>query len=584
MFGLISRKALLSERQEALVEQERAAFDGLRAALRAFGADVAPADLRTIDETIAHLGELFLLVIAGEFNSGKSSFINALLGDRVVAEGVTPTTDRITLIRYGEEATETPIGDYTLERQFPAEVLQQIVLVDTPGANAVIRRHEELTRDFIPRADLVLFITSADRPFTESERGFLELIREWGKKVVIILNKVDLLEEHERLQVEQFIREHATVLFGYAPEILGVSARAAQRARTADDADLWEQSRFESVERYILETLDTEQRVRLKLLSPLGVAQRLVEKYLQVVEGRLGTLQQDVATIENIERQLDLFRDDLTGDFHYHTAEVANILGEFELRGLQFFDDTIKVTNIPRLVRDSQGIRAEFEEVIVADVPQQIEARTQALIDWMIDKNLRLWQAITDYLRREKVPQHAGGLIGDVGGSFEYNRSALIDSVAHSAQAVVERYDRQAESALLADEVRGAVAGSALVGLGAVGLGALLVTLLHTAALDFTGVLAAGVLAVGGLYLIPNKRRQIKKQFRERVATLREQLADTMRRAFDRELEQMLVRIRDAIAPYTRFIRSQREHLLGVQQKLSDVDVELERIRDSIER
>ena len=584
MRGLGSGRKLLTERHEALVEQERSALTALQVALNAFGADVAPGDTRTLDEILAHLGELFMLVIAGEFNSGKSSFTNALLGEKVVAEGVTPTTDRITLIRYGDHVEEIPKGDFIVERHFPADILRSMVIVDTPGTNAVIRRHEELTREFIPRADLVLFVTSADRPFTESERAFLEVIREWGKKVVIVLNKVDLLSDPEREQIEAFITEHATKLFGFAPEIFAVSARAAQKARSTDNPDDWKQSRFEQIENYILQTLDEEQRIRLKLLSPLGVAQRLSDKYLDVVEGRLSTLQSDVGTIENIERQLDLFKDDLGEDFNYHKTAVTNILNDFELRGLQYFDDTIKVTNIPRLARDSDGIRAEFEQEIVGSVPQDIEKRIQDLIDWMIEKNLRLWQSITEYLRRERVPQHRDGLIGDVGGSFEYNRNALIESVATSAQQVVASYNREHESEALAEEVRGAIAGSALVGIGAVGLGALLVALLHTAALDFTGILAAGVLAVGGLYLIPNKRRQVKNQFRERLAELKERLLGTMNRAFDTEIDKMITRIRDAIAPYTRFIRSQREVLVNVQAKLSDVDVELGRLRDEIER
>ena len=67
----------------------------------------------------------------------------------------------------------------------------------TDGGNAIIRQHEQLTQDFVPRSDLVIFITSADRPFTESERTFMQRIREWGKKVVILLNKTDLLEDAE---------------------------------------------------------------------------------------------------------------------------------------------------------------------------------------------------------------------------------------------------------------------------------------------------------------------------------------------------------------------------------------------------
>jgi small GTP-binding protein len=578
---------MLTERQEALLEEVRRILLGLRDALVRFGADVAPGDMRTLNDTIAHLDELFLLVIAGEFNSGKSSFINALLGEKVLAEGVTPTTDRITLLRYGDAPTEQPLEEFLLERDFPADVLRRLTIVDTPGTNAIIRRHEELTRDFIPRADLVLFVTSTDRPFTESERAFLSTIQEWGKKIVIVLNKADLLEEHELEQVVTFIRENARDLLGITPEIFPVSARLAQRARANSDEattrdEAWRASRFEAIERYVLETLDEEQRVRLKLLSPLGVAQRLADKYLALAESRLETLQQDFMTLDNIERQLDLFRDDLSDDFKYHLTEVENILSEFELRGVRFFDDTIQLRNIFHLAR-SERVREEFEAQVVDDLPRQIEDRLHSLIDWMIDKNLRLWQAVMDYLQRDRVPEHRAGLIGDVGGSFEYNRGALLESVGHKAQQVVASYDREAESLALGEDVRNAIAATALAEVGAVGLGALLVTLLHTAALDFTGVLAAGVVAIGGLYLLPAKRRQVKREFHDKIAGLREQLLATMRRQFSSELDQMLARIREAIGPYTRFIRAQREQLTTIQGDLSDVDVDLGRLRAEIQ-
>jgi small GTP-binding protein len=582
LFGLLSRKKVLTDRQEALLEQERKALGDLRGALDRFGADVAPGDTRTLDETIAHLDELFLLVIAGEFNSGKSSFINALLGDKVLAEGVTPTTDRITLLRYGAEPTEQPLEEFLLERDFPADVLRRLTIVDTPGTNAIIRRHEELTREFIPRADLVLFVTSADRPFTESERGFLQAIQEWGKKIVFVLNKVDLLEDPEVEQVVGFIREHARDLLGFTPEIFPVSARQAQPARAGAGDGAWQASRFEAVERFILETLDEQERVRLKLLSPLGVAQHLTDKYLKVVEGRLDTIQEDVKTIENIDRQLDLFRDDLTDDFRYHLTEVEHVLSEFELRGMQFFDETIVLRNIWQL-RSKEWVQNAFEREVVGDLPQQVEARLSGLIDWMIDKNLRLWQAVMDYLRRERVPQHKSDIIGDVGGSFEYNRGELIESVARRAQQVVASYDRELEARQLSEDVRDAIVATGLAGVGAVGLGALVLTIFQTAFLDFTGLLAAGAVAAIGLFVLPAKRRQVKKTFHEKLADLRARLLDTMRGQFGSELEQMLARIREAIGPYTRFIRAQREQLIAVPRDLSDVDVELGRLKAEIE-
>ena len=87
----------------------------------------------------------------------------------------------------------------------PSAFLKDTAIVDTPGTNAVLRHHEQLTGEFIPRSDFILFVTSADRPFTESERIFLELIRDWGKKVLIVLNKVDLLEDRDE-KVQAFLK------------------------------------------------------------------------------------------------------------------------------------------------------------------------------------------------------------------------------------------------------------------------------------------------------------------------------------------------------------------------------------------
>ncbi len=584
MTPFMTRRKLLTERQEALLEAIRAALEALRAALKRFGVDVAPDDARILNDVITNLDELFLLVVAGEYNSGKSSFINALLGASVVAEGVTPTTDRITVLRYGDTPGENVSGALLVEHRFPADVLRHMAIVDTPGTNAIIKRHEELTRDFIPRADLVLFVTSASQPFSASERAFLELIRDWGKKVVIVVNKADLLDDAGLTEVVAFVGRHAEDLFGVRPEIFAISSRLARQARDSNDQALWDASRFPAIEQYISDTLDEEQRVRLKLLSPLGVARRLAERYLAAIEDRLLSLRDDVAAIENIERQLAQFCSDLTDDFQRHQADIANILNEFELRGMQFFDDTIRVSNLFNLARRQQEISDTFAHDIVADVPQQIEARLQALIDWMVEKNLRMWQGVIDYLRRERAVQQRSGLIGEIGGTFEYNRNALIESVAREAEKVVASYNREAEAQALTEEVRAAIASSTLVGAGAVGIGTLLVLLLHGALFDVTGVLVAGLLAIGGLYIIPNKRRQIKRQFHQRVADLRETLAATMERQFNAELDRMITRIRDAIDPYTRFVYTQHDHLLTIQRELSDAEAEISRLQAEVER
>src|SRR3954471_2028736 len=265
---LLARRGILSRREQEVRAREQELLERLAAALERFGSDVAADDLRRFQEAREQLTGLFLLVVAGEFNSGKSSFINALLGERVLPEGVTPTTDRINLLRYGPEVSEQLLEAFLLERTYPSDLLREITIVDTPGTNAIIRRHEELTRDFIPRADLVLFVTSADRPFTESERAFLEQIREWGKKIVFVVNKIDILARlEERQQVLDFVRDNAAGLLAEAPRLFPVSARHALAARADGSAEAWRASGFDDVDTYLVRTLNQEERIRLKLLN-----------------------------------------------------------------------------------------------------------------------------------------------------------------------------------------------------------------------------------------------------------------------------------------------------------------------------
>src|SRR5918998_269327 len=254
---------ILDERREAQVNRERALMERLIGFLKDFGAP--PEDVELVRRALSDLEELFLLVVVGEFNSGKSAFINALLGAEISEEGVTPTTDRITVLRHNPEPAQRERRDGVIEKGYPNAFLREIAIVDTPGTNAIIRHHEELSRGFVPRSDLVLFVTSAERPLTESERGYLELIRDWGKKILLIINKADLLSEEEnREQVRSFVEGGIRSMLGLAPPIFFVSALLARKAKAATSTieryALMQASGFEELERYVTDLLDEEGR------------------------------------------------------------------------------------------------------------------------------------------------------------------------------------------------------------------------------------------------------------------------------------------------------------------------------------
>ncbi|MCB0108327.1 MAG: dynamin family protein, partial [Caldilineaceae bacterium] len=243
---------LLTREQDELLRQERSLLEELRLHLSRL--DATDDDLDLLKQSLKQLEEFFLLVVVGEFNAGKTAFLNALLGQRLLAEGVTPTTDRIHVLRHGESHRRHSFDDDILMLDLPVEWLREINLVDTPGANAVIQRHQQITEHFVPRSDLVLFVTSADRPFSESERMFLERIRQWGKKIVIVVNKIDLIaEEGEREQVLAFVRNNARQLLDVEPQIFAVSARKALQAKQEgleNQAELWQASQFAELERF----------------------------------------------------------------------------------------------------------------------------------------------------------------------------------------------------------------------------------------------------------------------------------------------------------------------------------------------
>jgi small GTP-binding protein len=583
---LLTRKGILSRKEQELRAREQELLERLARALERFGSDVAPEDLRRFQEARQQLDGLFLLVIAGEFNSGKSSFINALLGERVLPEGVTPTTDRINVLRYGDGVSENLREAYLLERTHPAELLREISIVDTPGTNAIIRRHEELTRDFVPRSDLVLFVTSADRPFTESEREFLEQIRQWGKKIVFIVNKIDILTPPERQQVVKYVDDNAALLLGEEPRIFGVSARNALEARenqTASSEQRWEQSGFDAVEDYLLNTLDQEERVRLKLLNPLNVGLRLAAKYKEATFERLKLLAQDVEALQNIDQQLAVFHQEMLRDFEPRLGRLDVLLSDMERRGSRFFEETIRIGRI-RSLMDSEGVKRAFEREVVADTPRAIEDEVGRVIDWIVERNHKLWQDISAYIDRRQLARYREGMIGEVGASFSYNRQALLDSIGRASQEVLGSYNREAESQAIANEIQGAFASTALAEAGAIGLGTIVVTLVTGAAADVTGIVLAAALAVGGFYILPRRRRQAQRDFQRRISELRTRLKEALTRQVHLELEQSSARINEAIAPYRRFVQTQQQQLNEARGELVATEDALLRLRADLER
>jgi small GTP-binding protein len=272
----------------------------------------------------------FHLVVVGEFNHGKTTFVNALLGEHVLPVGVTPTTAAIHHIRWAEhpealvvstggekrvipfdDAKSFAVGgtapaenvDY-LEIGYPAVLLKErILLVDTPGVNDLSLQRADITYSYIPRADAVLFLLDAGQILKESERVFLndKLLKASRDKIVFVITKWDLLSGDEPREALAYAKNHLSTLVR-EPVVFPVSA---EKALAGDVAS----SGLEPLVAYLTRFL-AEERGRILLDNSLGEGLGVAQLLSKGVDARRRSV---LMKTEEIDRRIAALEKDLTG-------------------------------------------------------------------------------------------------------------------------------------------------------------------------------------------------------------------------------------------------------------------------------
>ena len=382
---------ILDPSQDELLKEERRVLTRLQLALAGFDGGRAPVRPRPFDSA----ARCALPARRRRRVQRRQERLHQRARRRpVVQEGVTPDHRADQDPSVGEARRTVPRqGDARHHRARPP-ILREIHIVDTPGTNAIIREHEIITADFVPRSDLVLFVTSADRPFTETERVFLEQMRDWGKKIVVVINKIDILETEDDIQqVVAFVAESRGKLLGIGPEIFPVSARAALRAKEWR-ARAWAASRFEALERYIHDTLDEAGRVRLKLLNPLGVAPAWQNGTGRRASG--SRCSRRICALDDVERQLGVYQRDRRAVRSSHGGDRQDPARAGAARPRVLRRDAPHRPSLRSLEPHPRaaGVRAgRRRRRAAADRTKGQRAR-----GLMIESDFRQWQAITAHL------------------------------------------------------------------------------------------------------------------------------------------------------------------------------------------
>ena len=185
------------------------------------------------------------------------------------------------------------------------------------------------------------------------------------------------------------------------------------------------------------------------------------------MQADLKVLQDDNALLDDVQRQMIYYNEDMQRNFKARLGEIDNLLYEMEKRGNDFLDDRIRLARIPDLLRSKQ-LESDFEKEVVADTPEQIEQRVSELVDWLVEQDLRQWTAVSDHLT-ERSAEHDGRIVGESGpreGTLAYDRQRLIESIGKATKRAVDTFDKEKEAEELAQSARSAVVNTGLAGIG----------------------------------------------------------------------------------------------------------------------
>ncbi|XP_006851107.2 probable transmembrane GTPase FZO-like, chloroplastic isoform X1 [Amborella trichopoda] len=567
-------------------------------------------EISLLVDAVARLDEPFLLVIVGEFNSGKSTVINALLGRKYMEDGVVPTTNEITLLCYSGSGSNDykrcerhPDGQYIC--YLPSPVLKDMNLVDTPGTNVILQRQQRLTEEFVPRADLLLFIISADRPLTESEVNFLRYVQQWKKKVVFILNKSDLYQNSSELEeATRFISENAQKLLSAdSVTLYPVSARSALQAKvsaTGDDGQIdqeifssdlrWKTSGFYELEQYLFSFLDTStdmgmERMRLKLETPIGIACTLLAACERQVIQECEKTKKDLILVNKIVGSVKEYANKMESESTFWKKQALSLVDTAKARAENLINSTLRLSNIDMAA--SYMFRGEEYSSIPAASKVQNEILGTALSDaqkllvdystWLDCSNAREGMQYTQIFEKEWP-----GFVFPEGLTLS-EKNQLLDRREEHSIKVLEQFSASAATKLFDQEIREVVLGT-IGGLGAAGLSAsLLTTVLETTAED---LLALGLCSAGGLLVISNypaRRKELVNKVNKVADSLGRELELAMQKDLDDTIGNLAGFAECISRPYQEATQNKLNYLLDIQKELLSTGEKLRTLQNEIQ-
>ncbi len=541
--------------------------------------NLPPERVAQVRDALFHADHPYLMVFVGPFSSGKSSLINALVGKPdLLNVGVVPTTDRISILRWGDDVQRAAASGDVETVFYPSPLLKKVSFVDTPGLESVFQTHEETTRRFLHRSDVVLLVMLATQAMTARNLEYLQTLAGYGKKVIIVINQVDLLTPEEAATVRDYVLEQSRSHLGYEPEVWLMSARQGLAARSGDTLEpvAWEASGLDRIEAYVDEQLSDADRLRQKLSTPLQIARNVSQAALEALRANQAALDTYQSISENIEQQLGAQKRDLDKIVRETNAQISEKFGAAAMNGSEAIRDIFRLSRafgslgrgfaelvgLARLARGAGSasyVRSAFERHAAFAPINDLPGVVDKLGPRLEGKDVQDIDDLVKYAQHEISGLPASiraKVIGTVQAPLRYDRAAL--EKARADLETIETAAREDESAKLDRAARNTLLYLVVYEILLLLFGFFFAQMLPPEQLPVVLILTLGLMLLGVLAL-PLRGRALEAAYTRRMLALQAQYVETVTKAADRQIAYGMQLRRDAIAPLTRLIEAQTQ-------------------------
>jgi GTPase SAR1 family protein len=543
-----------------------------------------PTVLDTLQNMLKDVREPLLFVVVGEVKAGKSSLLNALFGQEFCKVDVLPATDRIYIFKHGSREQTIDVSTQITERYLPIKFLEDFNIVDTPGTNTMVAEHQTITENFIPRANLILFVFSVVNPWGASAWELLRFVNQkWLKNVVFVLQQADLRDPAEVEVIERHLRETAQQKLGFVPPIFAVSARQAFLARTsgADKSRLWEESRFGPLEQHISRMVDESKDGLPKLISSCQTGTVILIDSSMRIRNILGTIMRDEEQLARLEGILTTRKEQTLRQVGGFLRGIEQACRRCQTEGQQLLERNLSLWRTWRLVFG----KTEWQEKFQADLEMKMRELIQPQVEnalQLLETDLRgLWPQLQDTMENQFKGDSRVQLKQTI-PDFARQRRELLQSIeltlveriaGRGMEAQLERMFRETANWLRVP------AGVAAAG----GIVTLIAAMSSAAVADITGVVAASAV-IAGTFVAFGRRRKILSEYHRQMEAKRVELVAAIEQQLQHAIDLFYAEIGSVFSPLRAFCAAERKRFDPLLTRVREVEKTLAVLSSEIAR